>query len=310
MLGPYKDKVDSLVSKYLKPMPAAGYMVLILLTINIIYFAYQLWNEKDQLENDKQELEKDVKELKLRAEKLQDERILRKPPLITISSRTEEDKLLYLQKMMQNFVNHHSYVDGLQLYEYSRGGRSGISINRVIEYVDNISSWQNAFLKVNITLHREFQEALKLGKEKEFIEKYCHVLNYTEPDNLTEEHVYQYALVNVANQCLVNKGESFRFRLNYLVENKLFELNKRIGIFEALIYFELTEKPSGYIFQKRHGDRSKQGRYYLTLEYSVNEKIYLMLFTFNKDITQGKRQVPNIETLLRIAEEFFETLAK
>lgn len=307
LLGNAIDKIDVYVTKFFKPVSPVGVTVLILLLANIVIFSYNLWRQKSALENNNLILKDEEKYLRRRIEQITDSEILLKSEPKLDWPLNKSKKIAYIENQMVNFVDGKWYIKGIQLYDFSVK-LNEIRISRVVEYIDNISSWDHIHFNIDSELFLEFNKAVKNKHEKEFVKKYVSHLNSLHLNEISLEHTYQYAFINVANQLMKDRGEVANINIHFLTEIKLFTYNKRIGILEAMIYLTLTEE-TGYIFKKKYGDVSKKGRYYLTILFFIDGKPHLMVFIFEKNVKDLSDNKKIDDILLKIAEDFLESLA-
>lgn len=304
VLGDTKDVINDMVSPYLKPMSPRGYIPLILLLITVILKAYQLSLEKESLENKINRLEEEKVQLLKRLETYIDKRVLK--PSIHIVSNRKEDKLAFIKSKMEAFVKREPYVKGIQLYEYSLSTNK-VHIKRVVEFVDDVSSWDSVTLNFQPNLLREFHNAIQRGEEKEFIKKCEYEINSLNDEDINDHDIFKFVLMNVAIHLLSKKEKVFP-RINVSNVYKMYRRNKRIGIIEAVIYITYTNSEDYYIFEKKYGDSEKVGRYYFTLPYTINNEPHIMLITFDKVIKEISKSGNIVNVLSERVESLLNTL--
>ncbi|WP_175639166.1 hypothetical protein [Metabacillus schmidteae] len=309
LLGDTKDQISKVITPYLKPIAASFYIPLILLLISVIFFAYTLWNEKEALQEELDDANEKIDQLENRIGNLTDSKVSK--PQFTIVSDSKCSKLKFLEEKMKIFVNNERNINGIQLYEFSLTSKE-IRIERAVEYINDVSSWDNITLRINSQLYTQFKEAINNRKLKKFINDCQSTLDSKDSLSLNDNDLYQYCLMKAAVRILTDNGEKvYNSSINIKVENNLFKMNKRIGIIEAIIYIKETNDLNFYIFKKRYGDLEKFGRYYFNALYSVNNKPHILLFTFDKNIEgMRKSNEPVDQILLHKVEEFMEFLEK
>ncbi|WP_100408039.1 hypothetical protein [Bacillus solitudinis] len=297
------------IHEKLPMLPPDIYIFLLLLLIGTIFFAFQLWTERDALKEHVEQLHEENKELKNRISSITDKRISQ--PMIHLAARDTKDKLIYLKDKMETMVNAETYVNGIQLYKFTLTTKK-VDIKRVVEYVNDISSWDSASIQIISSVSNEFgQVVTNPPKLTAFVSKYVEDLNAKKQDDIVQTDCYKYAILNVASQILNDQGIQINNKINYRNEWAMFNKNKRIGIIEAVLYIKATNSLNYYIFEKRHGDREKLGRFYFNTLYYVNDEPYILLITFDKDISHlTKRREPVKNVLTKKSEEILNSLAK
>jgi hypothetical protein len=305
VLGDTKELINNMVSPYLKPMSARGYIPLILLLIAVIFQAYQLFLDKEELENKVTRLEEEKEQLEKRLKTYIDKSVLK--PSIHIVSNRKEDKLAFIKSKMEAFVSREPYVKGIQLYEYSLSTNK-VHIKRVVEFVDDVSSWDSVTLNFRPNLLQEFHKAIQRGEEKEFIKKCEYEINSLNVNDISEHNIFQFALMNVAIHLLSDKKIKVFPRINYNIKREMYKRNKRIGIIEAIVYITYTGSENYYIFEKKYGDAEKVGRYYFTLPYTINNEPHIMLITFDKVIKEINEANDVVHVLSEKVEKLLNTL--
>lgn len=306
-LGDAKDWLSTKLPFLKKSMPPEGWTLLILFLFFVIIFTYEIWAKNGELEDKITQLEEDNQTKQTRIDSLIDKGVTKPIQIPSINfTSNRSDIYLSLFKKMEVFTKNNIYINGVQLYEYTfKTGQ--VSFTRKVEFVDNVSSWEGATFKFPQNLYNELKNSIRSNKVSEFVNKYQIQLN-TKRENieLDSEVVSKYAFYNVGKNFLDSQQAKPRIA-NYKLEQTIMANEKRVGIFEAAVFISCTSPTSGYIFEKKSGDRDKWGRIYLCTIYKVDGRDHILLITFDKAIKSfGKQYDQEIKELSVKLMEFLE----
>lgn len=307
MLGDSKQAIEEWLTPYLKPLPPAAWIPLVLLIVfMLVHFGIKLSELKkveDELEGEKSKVDSLEKRLAI----YQDHAI--QNPRKVVAATKQDEKLDLIKEKMAAYVRGSQYLIGIQIFNYTMN-TGQIYVERTAEFVDNITSWTGKAYIIDSKTQRQFNLAVRTKREQAFIDQYSQVVATASKESLNDMHVFQYACLNVASKLLEARNIKHKLQFDIRRRDELFEINDRIGILESILYIDATNRQGGYIFRKQGGDFRKRGRFYLAYPMKIDLQPHVALFIFDKTISDGVTMDKLAPAMHTIADDFFEVLVK
>ncbi|MED4728591.1 hypothetical protein P9597_10625 [Aneurinibacillus migulanus] len=305
--GDTKDWIQKKLDSILVPMPRAGYIPLFLLLLTGVTHLIMKSNDNKNLSAQVEKLQTDLETAAGRVDNYQDYLLMN--PLERVVVTKENEKLNMIKDKMERFVPTHDKLLGIQIFSYNISA-TYFYAKRVIEEVDNISSWTGKEYSVDPIARDEFYAATySIDKSKmiAFIKKYSSVISRIPKDNLSEKNVFQFACINVITELLHQLGHKEPIYLPAGYSTKLYSINKRIGILESILFLIATNHQRVYIFRKTTGDSQKNGRSYLAHHLYISGQAHVALFIFDR--MPAHEVLRNAVNMEKTADMFLKTLA-